>query len=81
MADYLKRGVPFRIAHGVVGKSCAIVSKGQDAGNAVLDEYRAHEAFGEDILSLVRARASADETASAAARPRRKRALKASERG
>ena len=63
VADYLaKRGVPFRTAHGVVGKIVRYcLEKGKTLETLSLDEYRAHsDAFEEDILSLVRARASAD---------------------
>lgn len=63
VADYLaKRGVPFRTAHGVVGKIVRYcLEKGKTLETLSLDEYRAHsDAFGEDILSLVQARASAD---------------------
>ena len=63
VADYLaKRGVPFRTAHGVVGKIVRYcLEKDKTLNSLTLEEYKAHsEVFTEDILSVVSARASAD---------------------
>ena len=63
VADYLaKKGVPFRTAHGVVGgivRQC--LNEGKTLASLTLDEYKKHsDAFGADILEVVKARNSAD---------------------
>lgn len=63
VADYLaKRGVPFRTAHGVVGKivrSC--IENGKTLQTMTADEYRAFAPeFGDDIVAVVKGKACAD---------------------
>ncbi len=63
VADYLaKKGVPFRTAHGVVGKIVRYcLERGKTLETLSLEEYKAHsDAFEADILHTVTARASAD---------------------
>ena len=63
VADYLaKRGVPFRTAHGVVGKivrSC--IESGKTLQTMTADEYRTFAPeFGDDIVDAVKGKACAD---------------------
>ncbi len=63
VADYLaKRGVPFRTAHGVVGRivrSC--IESGQTLQTMTADAYRAFAPeFGDDIVEVVKGKACAD---------------------
>lgn len=63
VADYLaKRGVPFRTAHGVVGKIVRYcLEREKTLADMSLAEYRAHsEVFEADVLELVKAKASAN---------------------
>jgi argininosuccinate lyase len=63
VADYLaKRGVPFRTAHGVVGKIVRYcLENNKTLETLTLDEYKAHsDVFEADILDTVKARNSAD---------------------
>lgn len=63
VADYLaKRGVPFRAAHGIVGKIVRYcLERGKTLETMTLEEYRAHsETFQSDVLTIVRAKASAE---------------------
>ena len=61
VADYLvKRGLPFRTAHEVVGGIVReLVDRGQDFEALTLNEWRAyHELFGDDIVDKISTRAS-----------------------
>lgn len=63
VADYLaKKGVPFRTAHGIVGKLVRYcLEEGKTLENLTLKEYREHsEIFETDILETVKAYASAN---------------------
>lgn len=63
VADYLaKRGVPFRTAHGVVGKIVRwCIENGRTLQNMTADEYRTFAPqFGDDIIETVKGRACAD---------------------
>ena len=63
VADYLaKHGVPFRTAHGVVGKIVRYcLDEGKTLETMTLDEYKAHsEVFQADVLTVVKAKNSAD---------------------
>ena len=63
VADYLAvRGVPFRTAHGVVGKIVRYcLEKGKTLESMSLEEYKAHSpVFDADILKTVKAKNSAD---------------------
>ena len=63
VADYLaKRGVPFRTAHGVVGKIVRYCLDGNKTLESMsLEEYKSHsEVFEADILTVVKAKNSAD---------------------
>jgi len=63
VADYLaKHGVPFRTAHGVVGRIVRYcLENGKTLETMTLDEYKAHsEVFEADILHFVQAKTSAD---------------------
>ncbi|MBR2904176.1 MAG: argininosuccinate lyase [Clostridia bacterium] len=63
VADYLaKRGVPFRTAHGVVGKIVRYcLEKGKTLETMSLAEYKEHsEVFDEDVLKVVKATSSAN---------------------
>ncbi|MBQ9118021.1 MAG: argininosuccinate lyase [Clostridia bacterium] len=63
VADYLaKRGVPFRTAHGIVGKIVRYcLEKDKTLESMSLAEYKAHsEVFDEDVLKVVKASASAN---------------------
>ena len=62
VADYLaKRGVPFRTAHGVVGRIVRYcLQNGKTLEMLTLDEYRRHsDVFEADILETVKAHSSA----------------------
>ena len=55
VADYLvRKGLPFRDAHGVVGRLVAFgVEKGRDLGELTLDEYRAlSPLFAADVFQI-----------------------------
>ena len=61
VADYLvKRGLPFRTAHEVVGGIVReLVDRGQDFEALTLNEWRAyHELFGDDIVDQISTRGS-----------------------
>ena len=61
VADYLvKRGLPFRTAHEVVGGVVReLVDRGQDFEALTLNEWRAyHELFGDDIVDKISTRGS-----------------------
>jgi len=61
MVEYLvEKGVPFREAHGVVGKLVAqAIEEGKNWDEMSLDEFRRfHPAFAADVASLLTARAS-----------------------
>jgi len=61
VADYLvKRGLPFRTAHEVVGGIVReLVDRGQDFEALTLNEWRAyHELFGDDIVDKISTRGS-----------------------
>lgn len=61
VADYLvKRGLPFRRAHEVVGGIVReLVDRGQDFEALTLNEWKAyHELFGDDIVGQISTRAS-----------------------
>ncbi len=63
VADYLaKRGVPFRTAHGVVGKIVRYcLNEGKTLESMTLEDYRAHsEVFQADVLTVVKAKNSAN---------------------
>lgn len=63
VADYLAvRGVPFRTAHGIVGKIVRYcLENNKTLESMSLDEYKAHsEVFDENILKTVKAFSSAD---------------------
>lgn len=63
VADYLaKRGVPFRTAHGVVGKIVRYcLEEGKTLESMTLAEYKQHcDVFDEDVLNVVKAYASAN---------------------
>ena len=63
VADYLaKRGVPFRTAHGVVGKIVRYcLEKGKTLESMSLAEYKENsEVFEADVLEVVKASASAN---------------------
>ncbi len=63
VADYLaKRGVPFRTAHGVVGKIVRYcLEKGKTLESMSLAEYKENsEVFEADVLQVVKAKASAN---------------------
>lgn len=63
VADYLAvRGVPFRTAHGVVGKIVRYcLNEGKTLESMSLEEYKAHsEVFDESILETVKAKNSAN---------------------
>ena len=63
VADYLaKRGVPFRTAHGIVGKIVRYcLNEGKTLEGMTIDEYKEHsEVFEADILKVVKAKNSAD---------------------
>lgn len=63
VADYLAvRGVPFRTAHGVVGKIVRYcLETGKTLESMSLDEYKAHSSvFDETILTTVKAKNSAN---------------------
>ena len=63
VADYLaKHGVPFRTAHGVVGKIVRYcLDEGKTLETMTLDEYKAHsEVFQADVLTVVKAKNSAN---------------------
>ena len=63
VADYLaKRGVPFRTAHGVVGKIVRYcLNENKTLDSMTLAEYKEHsEVFEEDVLTVVKAKNSAD---------------------
>ncbi len=63
VADYLAvRGVPFRTAHGIVGKIVRYcLENGKTLESMSLEEYKAHsEVFDANILSTVKAKNSAD---------------------
>ena len=63
VADYLaKHGVPFRTAHGVVGKIVRYcLDEGKTLETMTLDEYKTHsEVFQADVLTVVKAKNSAD---------------------
>ena len=63
VADYLaKHGVPFRTAHGVVGRIVRYcLETGKTLETMSLEEYKAHsEVFEEDILLFVQAKTSAN---------------------
>jgi argininosuccinate lyase len=57
LADYLvKRGVPFRQAHEVIGKLVAHCAKtGRGFGELAIDDYRKFsEAFGDDVCGVLK---------------------------
>lgn len=61
VADYLaKHGVPFRTAHGVVGKIVRYcLDQGKTLAEMSLAEYKAHsEVFEADVLEIVKAKTS-----------------------
>ena len=61
VADYLvKRGLPFRRAHEVVGGIVReLVDRGQDFEALTLNEWQAyHELFGDDIVGQISTRGS-----------------------
>ena len=63
VADYLAvRGVPFRTAHGIVGKIVRYcLENGKTLESMSLEEYKAHsEVFDANILNTVKAKNSAD---------------------
>lgn len=63
VADYLaKHGVPFRTAHGIVGKIVRYcLNENKTLESMTMDEYKAHsEVFESDILKVVKAKNSAD---------------------
>ena len=63
VADYLaKRGVPFRTAHGIVGKIVRYcLEKGKTLESMSLKEYKENsEVFEADVLKVVKASASAN---------------------
>jgi argininosuccinate lyase len=56
LADYLvKKGVPFRDAHEIVGKSVAFgVAEGRDLSDMTLDELRQFsDVIGEDVFDVL----------------------------
>ena len=63
VADYLaKHGVPFRTAHGVVGKIVRYcLNENKTLESMTLEEYREHsEVFQADVLTVVKAKNSAN---------------------
>ncbi|MBQ7369829.1 MAG: argininosuccinate lyase [Clostridia bacterium] len=63
VADYLaKHGVPFRTAHGIVGKIVRYcLNENKTLESMTMDEYKAHsEVFESDILKVVKAKNSAN---------------------
>ena len=63
VADYLaKHGVPFRTAHGVVGKIVRYcLNENKTLESMTLEEYREHsEVFQADVLAVVKAKNSAN---------------------
>jgi len=61
IADYLvRKGVPFRQAHGIVGELVALCAgKGTSLGELPLGEYRRRsKAFAKDVTALLHARTS-----------------------